>query len=248
VIADPLFYLAAIPAVLLNSISKGGFGGAFGGIAVPLMAIVVSPPLAAAIMLPLLCSADLFGMRRYYGRWDAPILRTMLIGGIAGVGFGALSFGSLSQNALRLLVGMIAIAFSIYYFAANTSSRQSRPPSMRSGIAWASLSGYTSFVAHAGGPPAMAYLIPQGLDRMVYVATINSFFMTMNLIKLVPYTLLGQFTVETLSTSLALLPLVPVGVKAGFWLQRRINNQRFYQIAQACLLASGMQLIWMSMR
>jgi uncharacterized protein len=248
VIADPIFYLAAIPAVLLNSLSKGGFGGAFGGIAVPLMASVVSPPQAAAIMLPLLCSADVFGMRRYYGRWDAAILRTMLIGGVAGVGFGALSFGSMSQGTLRLVVGLIAIAFSLYYFAANSCSRQRRPPAMRSGLAWASLSGYTSFVAHAGGPPAMAYLIPQGLERMVYVATINSFFMAMNLIKLVPYTLLGQFNMQTLTTSMALLPLVPVGVTAGFWLQRRINHQRFYHIAQGCLLASGIQLVIMSLR
>lgn len=247
-ISGALFYAAAIPAVMLNSVSKGGFGGAFGGIAVPLMAMVAPPPQAAAIMLPLLCGADLFGMRRYFGRWDPRILRTMLLGGVVGVAFGALSFGRMSENALRLVVGLIAVAFSIYYLAANVSSKPARPGSSRNGIAWSSLSGYTSFIAHAGGPPAMAYLIPQGLDRVVYVATINTFFMAMNMIKLVPYSLLGQFNTQTLTTSLVLLPLVPIGVRIGFWLQSRVNNQRFYQIAQWCLLVSGIQLIYMSVR
>lgn len=246
-ISDPLFYLAAIPAVLLNSISKGGFGGAFGGIAVPLMALVVSPPQAAAIMLPLLCGADLVGMRRYYGRWNVAILRVMLYGGIAGVMLGALTFGRLSENTLRLLVGLIAIAFSLYYFSIKEIT-QIMPPPTRSGIFWAGLSGYTSFIAHAGGPPAMAWLIPQRLDKLAYVATINGFFMAMNLIKLAPYTLLGQFDAQTLATSLVLMPLVPVGVRAGFWLQSRIDNVRFYQIAQGCLLVSGIQLVWMSVR
>lgn len=248
IIPEQLFYLVAIPAVLLNSISKGGFGGAFGGIAVPLMALAVSPPQAAAIMLPLLCGADLVGIRRYGGRWHSAILGTMLCGGIAGVVLGALSFGRLNENALRLLVGLIAIGFSIYYFFAKKIGQATQAPSTHRGVLWASLSGYTSFVAHAGGPPAMAYLIPQQLDKLTYVATINGFFMAMNFIKLVPYTMLGQFNSRTLATSLVLMPLVPVGVRLGFWLQSRIDNFWFYQIAQGCLLVSGIQLVWMSTR
>jgi hypothetical protein len=34
-IADPLFYAVAVPAVLLTGISKGGFGGVLGGVGVP---------------------------------------------------------------------------------------------------------------------------------------------------------------------------------------------------------------------
>lgn len=247
-IADPWFYLAAIPAVLLNSISKGGFGGAFGGLAVPLMAMVIAPPQAAAIMLPLLCSADLVGLRRYAGRWHTGFLLRMLCGGVAGVALGALTFGKLDDNALRVLVGLIAVAFAIYYFAGQALGKAAAKPATPAGLMWSGLSGYTSFVAHAGGPPAMAYLLPQRLDKAVYVATINGFFMSMNMIKLVPYTMLGQFSLQTLATSLALLPLVPVGVRIGFWLQERINTFWFYQIAQGCLLLSGVQLLWMGLR
>lgn len=247
-IADPSFYLAAIPAVFLNSLSKGGFGGAFGGISVPLLAMTVAPAQAAAIMLPLLCAADIYGLRRYRGQWHAGILRTMILGGLLGVALGALSFGRMSPDALRLVVGGIAVAFSLHHLLGEPVTGRALPGGHGAGWAWASLSGYTSFVAHAGGPPAMAYLIPKGLDRAQYVATINGFFMVMNLIKVPPYAALGQFDRETLTASALLLPLVPIGVSAGFWLQSRIDNQRFYRIAQWCLLLSGVHLIFLALR
>jgi uncharacterized membrane protein YfcA len=69
-ITDPWFYVAAIPAVLLFGIAKGGFGGGLGVLAVPLMALVVSPLQAAAVLLPILCLMDLVGLWAYRGRSD----------------------------------------------------------------------------------------------------------------------------------------------------------------------------------
>ena len=66
-ITDPLFYLAAVPAVILFGISKGGFGSGLGVLAVPLIAMVVSPVQAAAILLPILCVMDLLGLWAYRG-------------------------------------------------------------------------------------------------------------------------------------------------------------------------------------
>ena len=66
-ITDPLFYAAAIPAVLLFGISKGGFGGGLGTAAVPLMALVISPVQAAAILLPILCLMDLVALWKFRG-------------------------------------------------------------------------------------------------------------------------------------------------------------------------------------
>ena len=58
-ITDPFFYAVGIPAVLIAGVSKSGFGGGLGVMAVPLMALAVSPQAAAAIMLPILCLMDL---------------------------------------------------------------------------------------------------------------------------------------------------------------------------------------------
>jgi len=240
--------MVAVPAVLLNSISKGGFGGAFGGIAVPLIALAISPLQAAAVMLPLLCLADIFGLRYYLGRWDTANLRIIIPGGVIGIALGTLSFGQLSEQTVRVLIGGIAILFSIYHFLGFAERLAPAPRSKAKGLFWSSLSGYTSFVAHAGGPPAMIYLLPQQLDKVTYVATINIFFVTANAVKLIPYVWLGQFTVQSLLASLVLVPLGPAGVMLGFWLQRRVKHLWFYRIAQTCLFLSGAQLIWHGLR
>jgi hypothetical protein len=52
------FYLAAIPAVILVGLSKGGFSG-LSLLSIPLLALVTSPIRAAAIMLPILIVQDI---------------------------------------------------------------------------------------------------------------------------------------------------------------------------------------------
>ncbi|MFC0711734.1 sulfite exporter TauE/SafE family protein [Azorhizophilus paspali] len=235
--------LVAVPAVLLTGLSKGGFGGAFGGIAVPLLALAVPPTQAAAIMLPILCTADLVGLRAYYGKWDAANLRIMLPGALLGVLLGSLSFGMLDERIIALLIGGIAVTFVLLNLLRPPAGTAGLPPARGKGTALSVLAGFTSFVAHAGGPPAMMHLLPQQLDKVRYVATINVFFLLTNAIKLLPYALLGQFSGDNLLTSLFLAPLVPLGVWAGLWLQERVDHLWFYRIARAGLLLAGIQLI-----
>lgn len=244
IITDPIFYAAAIPAVLLTGISKGGFGSALGGIGVPLMALAISPVHAAAILLPVLCFMDLVGLRVYFRKWDSVNLRIMLPGAVIGVAIGTLTFGMLSDDAIRILIGAIAVAFTLNNWLGLGARQQAAGRSVVKGTFWSAVSGLTSFLAHAGGPPAMIYMLPQRLDKITYVATISIFFLFLNAIKLVPYAWLGQFSAANLGTSLVLAPLVPLGVWLGLWLQNRINTVWFYRIAQACLLGTGLQLIW----
>lgn len=243
-ITDPLFYAAAIPAVLLTGISKGGFGSALGGVAVPLMALAISPVQAAAVMLPILCLMDLVGLRAYFRKWDTANLKIMLPGALIGIVLGALTFGMLSESAIRLLIGGLAIAFTINNWLGLAARQDVAGRSVVKGTFWCGVSGLTSFIAHAGGPPVMVYMLPQQLDKVRYVATISVFFAFVNAAKLVPYAWLGQFSSDNLATSLALAPLVPLGVRFGMWLQDRINTLWFYRIAQTGLLVTGIQLIY----
>jgi uncharacterized membrane protein YfcA len=244
IITDPIFYAVAIPAVLLTGISKGGFGSALGGIGVPLMALAISPLHAAAILLPVLCFMDLVGFRVYYRKWDSANLRIMIPGAVVGIAIGTLTFGMLSDDAIRILIGGIAVAFTLNGWLGLGARQQAAGRSAIKGTFWSGVSGLTSFLAHAGGPPAMIYMLPQRLAKTTYVATISVFFMFVNAIKLVPYAWLGQFSAANLGTSLVLAPLVPLGVWLGLWLQNRVNTIWFYRISQACLLATGLQLIY----
>ncbi|HEU4372647.1 MAG TPA: sulfite exporter TauE/SafE family protein, partial [Telluria sp.] len=138
----------------------------------------------------------------------------------------------------------IAVAFPLNAWLGFGARQQAAGRSAIRGTFWSGVSGLTSFLAHAGGPPAMVYMLPQRLDKTTYVATISIFFMFVNAAKLVPYAWLGQFDAANLSTSLVLAPLVPLGVWLGLWLQNRIDTVWFYRIAQACLFATGLQLIY----
>lgn len=243
-ISDPTFYLLAIPAILLVGISKGGFGGVLGGVAVPLMAIAISPRQAAGIVLPLLCLTDVVGLRFYFGKWDAQILRTLIPGALIGVALGALSFGMFNESTIRLLIGAISVLFVLSRAVGSLAAEGGAKPSRAAGAGMAAASGFTSFVAHAGGPPVMMYLLPQRLDKVTYLATINVFFLITNAVKLLPYAWLGQFTSANLLASLMLAPLVPLGVRLGVWLQQRVSTVWFFRIAQAGLLLTGLQLMW----
>ncbi|KIP99677.1 MULTISPECIES: sulfite exporter TauE/SafE family protein [Pseudomonas] len=234
--------LFAIPAVFLTGLSKGGFGGALGGIAVPLLALATSPMQAVAVMLPILCLADVVGLKAYWGKWDVANLKVMLPGALIGIVIGSLTFELFNENLIGLLIGIIAISFVLMGLL--KSDPTPRPLRSGRGLTLSSLAGFTSFIAHAGGPPVMMHLLPQQLEKVRYVATINMFFLLTNAMKLIPYTWLGQFTQENLLLSLMLAPIVPLGVWAGLWLQPRINHTWFYRIARLGMLIAGLQLIW----
>lgn len=237
------FLLFGLPAVLLTGLSKGGFGGALGGIAVPLLALGLAPTQAAAVMLPILCVADLVGLRAYYGKWDMANLRIMLPGALVGVLIGSLTFELLNERVIGLLIGGIAVAFVLANLLRPAQPRPGLPPPKGQGTLLSTLAGFTSFVAHAGGPPIMMHLLPQQLDKVRYVATINVFFLLTNAVKLVPYAWLGQFSRDNLLISLSLAPFVPLGVWAGLWLQDKVNHLWFYRIARAGMLLAGIQLL-----
>jgi uncharacterized membrane protein YfcA len=240
-ILDPWFYLLAIPAFLLTGISKGGFASGGGNAAVPLMSLAIPAPQAAAIALPVLCAMDIAGLRAWWRAWDGALLRHLLPGAMLGVLAGWLIFGLLTDRAVKLIVGLIAFAF-----LANSLLRRNPAPALPSRIKgwfWAAVSGLTSFVAHAGGPPLAFYLYPLRLDRARLAATTVAFFAAVNAAKLLPYALLGNFSAENLLTAAILLPLAPVGIRLGVWLQRRVDDAAFYRIIHVLLFVTGVKLV-----
>jgi uncharacterized membrane protein YfcA len=208
------------------------------------MALAISPPQAAAILLPVLCLMDLVGFRIYYRKWDTPNLKVMIPGALVGIIIGTLTFGVFEEGSIRILIGLIAVLFTLNNWLGLAKKQEPSGKSVVKGTFWSSVSGFTSFVAHAGGPPAMVYMLPQRLDKVTFVATANLFFLIINFVKLVPYAWLGQLSSANLLTSLMLSPLAPAGVWLGLWLQKRINHEWFYRIAQSCLFLTGLQLIY----
>lgn len=244
-IQDPLFYAAAIPAVLIVGISKSGVGGgSLGILSIPILSLVASPAVGAAIMLPLLIAMDLMGLVTFRGKGDWRNLRILIPAALVGITIGALTFNFTSDAMLRGLIGALSIGFVAQRLAGRGRQPAPTQPGVLRGGVWGALSGFTSFIANAGGPPFVIYLAPQQLDKLVFVGTSVIFFSVINAVKVLPFFWLGLFDTRNLSTSLALLPLAPVGYWLGLQVLRKVNQTRFYQIVTTALFVAGCKLLW----
>ena len=242
-ITDPLFYFFAVPAILIFGIAKGGFGNAIGVVAVPLMALAVSPLQAAAILLPILCVMDVFAIRKFWRQWDVTNIVIMLPAGCVGVLVGSLTFSYLNEGHVRLLIGLLALIFALNFWLKSPGSIQKEPDYIK-GSFWSVIGGFTSFGIHSGGPPVNIYLLPQKLRPKVFMGTCAMFFWITNYVKLIPYFILGQLDSQNLQTSLVLLPLAPIGVGFGYYLHTRVSTQKFYNIFNFFLIITGCKLTY----
>ena len=243
-ITDPWFYVWAIPAVLITGISKTGLGSGSGGIAVPMMSQIIAPGAAAGIMLPILCVMDVLGLRAYRGKWSWPDLKVMLPPAMLGIVIGALMLGLLSVKTTKLLLGIVAVGFALYQAIPALRNLRSWLPQIVRPWLWCGLSGFTSTLAHAGGPPATIFLWPKQLDRVTFVATTVFFFTVVNAVKLIPFALLGQLNLTNLGTALILMPLAPMGVWLGVRLNTVISDVIFRRITLAILFSLGVRLLY----
>lgn len=243
VITDPAFYLVTVPAVLLLGISKSGFGAGFGSLAVPLMALAVTVPQAAAILMPVLLLMDLLGITALRKDFDKVLLKFLLPFGLLGTLIGALLFKLLAANIVAGIVGLFTLLFLAQRLLFPPRADSAPPPRWLGGVL-TTASGFTSFVAHAGGPPIAAYVLPLKLRPVVFAATLAWFFFFINLSKWLPYAWLGLLDWRNLATSIVLLPLAPVGVWMGVRMARRIDPQLFYRLIYLGLLLTGVKLVW----
>ena len=239
------FYPIAFFVALITGVGKSGFGMA-GGLSVPLLALVISPADGAAIMLPLLLLTDCASVWAYRKDWDRVNMRILLPAGLLGTALGWLIFRMLDENALRIFLGLIAVGFVLNTVLRRqmSVSKISRPK----GYFWGAVSGVTSFVAQAGGPPLWVYLLPLRLDKRLHAGTTVIFFAALNVAKIVPYWMLGLMTVGNLSASAMMMPIGLAGIPLGMWMQKRMSTQWFFRVSYTLLFVVGAQLLYQGLR
>ncbi len=243
IVTDPLFYILAVPAVFALGLSKGGFAG-IGQMALPLLALVMPPLQAAAIMLPIMILQDASAVWVYRHAWSGRVLAVVLPGAVIGVTIAGLIAAHVSNASVRLAVGLITLGFVVNSWTrAWRVARERPPPGAPAGVFWGALSGLTSTLAQTGGPPYQIYALAQKMPKMTFVGTSAIYFAAMNWMKVVPYMALGQFSTKGLGTSLVLLPLAVVANQIGFWLVRRISQERFYSLTLLLMLLVAIALI-----
>jgi uncharacterized protein len=244
---EPTTLLAGTIAVMLVGLSKGGLGGAFALLGVPILALVMPPVQAAALLLPLLLMMDAVGLWAWHGFFDRATLAAMLPAATLGIGVGWLTAAATPEALVRLIVGVVALGFVL---RSAWPTRAADAPKRRrlSAWFWGTVAGFTSFVAHAGGPPFQVHALPLRLDPKVYTGTSVIFFAVVNAVKVLPYAALGNLDVRTLVSAASLMPLAFLAVLAGAALVRRMRPTVFYPFMYAMIALVAVRLIYDGVR
>jgi len=241
------FWLLADLAVVLIGASKAGFGSGVGVVATPLVALALPVADAVALLLPLLLVGDLFAVRHYRRSYDRASLRLLLPSAAVGIVLGSLFFDLFSEQerVLKIGIGVISLLFVLYQVTGGALSRAlgRRPPNRTLGVAFGAVAGFTSTVAHVGGPPLTMYLLAQNLSRRIFVGTSAWFFLIVNALKLIPFTILGLLVARNLLVVAILLPLVYLGIRLGLVLVRVVNERSFNLVVYALLTLTAVQLL-----
>jgi len=249
-VSDWTTILFAAMGVLFIGLSKAGFGGGLGMLTTPLCVLSFSaggqpPSFAIGVLLPLLCAGDAFSLYYYWGKWERKNLEYLLPGVVVGVVIGARLIGLFSARQLNGVIGALAVAFVVFQLVKEKIWRAEGAfaPNHYVGIPCGIGAGVTSTFAHGAGPVVSLFLIPQQMAKEVYVGTTVLMFTWINWIKLPFFVQQGIITRETLLTGLYYLPIIPVGVWLGVWLNRKISEQLFLRLVYAMTLLTGLQLL-----
>ncbi len=237
------FFICAILSVIVVGISKSGFGAGLGVLSLPLMASQSTLNEALAVLLPLLIAIDLVGIRRFLKNANWRILKLILPAAFFGMFLGMIFFTVITPKALTLFVGVFIMLFLIQMLVTSHFDLRDAKPYPWLGRFMGITSGFTSFVAHNGGPPITIFMLRENLLPMVYTSTLGVFFAFINFGKLGPYAYLDLLHFKQLATSAILLPCVPVGVYLGFYLAEKISVKWYYRIVQFFLLVASVKLI-----
>ncbi|NBE06470.1 sulfite exporter TauE/SafE family protein [Paragemmobacter ruber] len=242
------FWLIAVAVAFLVGLAKGGWS-AVGNLSVPLLSLVVDPLTAAGLLLPVYIVSDAFGLWAYRHSYARRVLTILIPAGIAGVliGWAVIPWTSAhlpgGNDIITGLVGAIGILFALYMLTGPKAATVPRAPRVRPGLFWGTITGFTSYISHAGAPPYQVYVQPLGLDRLAYAGTTTILFAVLNAVKLGPYALTGQVTLQSLETLAYLSPAAILGVYIGKRTVGMVSERTFYRVITWALLIVGVNLL-----
>lgn len=245
-LSDPLFLAICIVAVIILGLAKGGFAG-IGMLATPMMALVIPPLQAAAILLPILLLQDAISVWTYRKDWDRWNVKVLLPGAVVGVCIAWVLAAHLSDAMVRLIVGVIGLVFVLNSWFGRLPP-EDHQPKVSHGVFWGAVTGFTSTMVQAGSPPFQFFTLPQRMPKLTFVGTNAIVFAAINLMKVIPYTALGQFSTESLHISAWMMPLAVATNYFGIWLVRVTPTGLFYRLAYIMVFFISIGLTWQAIR
>jgi len=240
-----IFYMMAAVVAFIIGLSKGGLGGTLGALATPMMALAMPADQAIGLILPILMLADVFAVALHWGRWDRRLVWLLIPGSIVGVTIGTVFITNAPTTTLRTGLGVIVLLFTLYRLFEKSITTKVRYTSRGwHGQMAGSIAGFSSALAHTGGPPVSIYLLMQDVSPRVFIATSALFFMILNWIKVPYYFYADLFDFNLLWQVKWSLLLVPIGAWLGRWIGDRLPKQTFETVIVLLLGMTSLLLIF----
>jgi hypothetical protein len=256
-------WIALVASAFLVGLTKAGFGAGAGILPVPMMAIALGGSEdMLPVMLPVLICGDVFSIIHYPKAIEWRNIAMLVPSCIFGVAVGTIPLMRIYRNksaqggvssVLDLFVGAICLAFLVVqvwrYFRESRLTERPEPyrPKVWHGIVTGIVAGVTSTLAHAAGSLIALFLLPQKLDKRVFVGTCVMYFFFGNLVKFAPYAALGLFTTPRVWTAVVILPAVVVGTVAGLVLAKKFSGKAFTLFVYVCTLAAVLKMLYDSL-
>lgn len=246
--ADPLLFwsIIVISAFFVGS-GKGGMP-MIAMLSVPIMSLVIPPMQGAALLLPVYIISDIAGLliyRKSYSR-----INLIILGPAAAVGIfiGWLMADQTDDNFIRIIIGCVGLAFLVMQqYSRLFGTNAAKPADLPRGLFWGAISGFTSFVSHAGGPAFQLYVLPQKLSKLKFAGTSTILFAAINLMKLPPYIEMGLIEFEAMTKVTILAPVAILGAIFGYKVTTFIPQQAFFIVVEIALLIISLNLIRVGM-
>ncbi len=241
--SDIVFLILAGVASFVVGMSKGGLP-MVGLLSVPLLSLSISPVMAAGLLLPIFIISDVYGLWIYRKEFDTRNIAIIVPASMIGIGVGWATASITSEDLVKILVGVIGLAYCADAILKSRRDLPPRPADVPRGVFWGSIAGFTSFVSHAGGPPYQMYVLPQRLDKMVYAGTSTIIFAIINLLKLPPYWMLGQVNLASIEKAVYLAPIAILGAYVGYKITKTIPQKIFFRLVEVALLLVSITLVY----
>ena len=237
------FWGLAVLAAALVGMGKGGVP-IVGMLSVPVMALVMNPVMAAGMLLPVYVVSDMFGLYAYRHAFDRRVLAIIVPGAVVGIGIGWATATIVPEAAVTLLVGVIGVAFALNLILRRPVVAEAKRAEVAPGLFWGAVTGFTSFVSHAGAPPYQVYTLPLGMAKAVFAGTSTIAFAVINAVKLIPYYALGQLGLENLEMAAVLSVPAVIAVFAGVWAVKVMPEKLFFRLVTWALMLISLKLVW----
>jgi uncharacterized membrane protein YfcA len=206
----------------------------------PLLTLVLglptATPLVALVMLATICGL-LWGTRRDI---DLRAAWQLVLWSALGMPLGLLLVREAPERAVRGLLGIVLVGFSLYNLA------RPRLPTLRGGawlVPFGLAAGILGGAYNTNGPPVVLYGALRHWPAHRFRATLQGYFLPAALLICAGHAAAGLWSLEIFRLFALALPAVGLAIVLGIRLSRRIPAERFGRVLYASLVALGLLLL-----